>query len=286
MKSKFPRIGATLPVLIVVLLAVIVWGCRAKEQAGGKYHCPMHPTYISDRIGDCPICGMRLVPIETKTLAPSQPLYECPMHPEVTSDEPGRCPKCGMNLVPVEGQKPAISSQAVVAQEKKERKILFYRHPMNPSVTSQVPAKDEMGMDFVAVYAEEGPAVGGTLEGLAPITISEQGMRLAGVQTAEATRGYLTFDVRTIGIVAVDETRVRHVHTKIEGWIEKLFVNFTGQRVHQGDQVLSIYSPKLLSSQEEYLRARESSARLENSKIPEVRKGAEDLVKAARQRLE
>ena len=95
----------TAKILIFVLAALllITLACSKAGGSAAQYHCPMHPTYISDRPGDCPICGMKLVPIETKT-EPAQPnasAYACPMHPEVTSDKPGKCSKCGMDLEPV-----------------------------------------------------------------------------------------------------------------------------------------------------------------------------------------
>jgi RND family efflux transporter MFP subunit len=92
--------------------------------------------------------------------------------------------------------------------------------------------------------------------------------------------------VRTVGTVLPDETRVRHVHTKIAGWVEHLHVNFTGQAVRAGEPILVLYSQELLASQEEYLRARETAARFSTSTLPEVRRGGEDLVRAARRRLE
>jgi multidrug efflux pump subunit AcrA (membrane-fusion protein) len=83
-----------------------------------------------------------------------------------------------------------------------------------------------------------------------------------------------------------DESRIRHVHTKIPGWVEKLYVNFTGQLVTKGEPILSIYSQDLLATQEEYLRARETASRFGASALPEVRKGGDDLMRAARRRLE
>src|SRR5262249_33907927 len=73
--------------------------------------------------------------------------YQCAMHPQIVSDEPGTCPICGMKLQPVE--------EAAAAQTGSGRTIAFYRHPMRPEVTSAVPAKDEMGMDYVPVYTDE-----------------------------------------------------------------------------------------------------------------------------------
>jgi Cu(I)/Ag(I) efflux system membrane fusion protein len=80
------------------------------------------------------------------------PTYQCPMHPQVTSDEPGKCPICGMDLVPIK------------AAEAQEPKVLYYRHPHNPAVNSPVPRKDEMGMDYVAVYDEGGGDSGKTAQ--------------------------------------------------------------------------------------------------------------------------
>jgi RND family efflux transporter MFP subunit len=225
------------------------------------------------------------------------------MHPDVTSDKPGRCPECGMKLVAAkrgpeapageaESQPSATDAQSGVAADPAavsappEPKVLFYRNPMNPKVTSPVPAKDEMGMDYVPVYAEEAAAEGPGVPGLATVEVSPEGLRLAGVQVAPAVRERLARAIRTVGTVVPDETRIRHFHTRVTGWVEKLYVNFTGQYVRKGQPILSVYSPQLLASQEEYLQARATAARFAASDIPEVRKGGEELVQAARRRLQ
>ena len=283
-----------LPTLIVVLVAVAaaavlsLQGCGASEQAATQYHCPMHPTYVSDRPGDCPICGMRLVPAETRTAPTTVPAYTCPMHPEVTSDKPGKCPKCGMDLVPT-GEATPAPTEAVAehAAAAGGHRVLFYRSPMDPSVTSPVPAQDSMGMDYVPVYADQQPEKApADIAEHAVVNVGSEGLRLAGVQTAPAVRERLARTIRAVGTVTADETRIRHVHTKIPGWVEKLFVNFTGQFVTRGEPILSIYSQELLATQEEYLRARETASRFASSELPEVRKGGDDLVRAARRRLE
>jgi multidrug efflux pump subunit AcrA (membrane-fusion protein) len=157
---------------------------------------------------------------------------------------------------------------------------------MNPEVTSPVPAKDDMGMNYVPVYADEAQSRRRAHAGPRHRRDHGRGFRIAGVQTAPAIRQRLTRSTRTVGSVLADERRIRRVNTKIGGWVEKLHVNYTGQAVRAGDPVLAIYSPELLASQEEYLRARESAARFAASSIPEVRRGAEDLVASARRRLE
>jgi RND family efflux transporter MFP subunit len=87
-------------------------------------------------------------------------------------------------------------------------------------------------------------------------------------------------------MVTADESRIYHMHTRISGWVEHLFVATTGAAVRAGQPVLTLYSPELLASQEELVRARQAAARFATSSLPEVRRGGEDLVTAARQRLE
>jgi DNA-directed RNA polymerase subunit RPC12/RpoP len=315
---------------LVFVLAAFLTACGKGPPPGVKYQCPMHPTFISDKPGDCPICGMRLIPIEEKTAPTTVPAYVCPMHPEVTSARPGeRCSKCGMRLVPTgatgdypkehktytcpmhpefltddpnercpkcgmkvvekkaedrgpgtgdispthaPGSHPEQGPQATGG----ERKVLFYRNPMNPAITSPVPAKDEMGMDYVPVYADEVVPAKGGVAGMATVEITSEGIHLSGVQTEPAVIEHVARSVRTVGTVTADETRIRHVHTKIAGWVEKLFVNFTGQLVRKGQPILSIYSQELLASQQEFLRARETAAKFAASELPEVRRGGED----------
>ena len=224
---------------------------KAGSHRQQQYHCPMHPTYVADHPGDCPICGMKLVPIETKeSKAPAGP------------------------------SAPAGAATGAAAA----RRILHYRNPMDPSVTSPVPMKDPMGMDYVPVYSDEVPAARG-VEGHASIDVSPDESRLTGIQTAVARWGRLARTIRMVGEVKADETRISQVHTKISGWVEKLFVNSSGQVVRKGQPLLSIYSPELLATQEEFLRARESAGRFAASDVPEVRRGGADLLEAARRRL-
>jgi RND family efflux transporter MFP subunit len=201
--------------------------------------------------------------------------YRNPMDPSVTSPTPAK-DSMNMDYIPV---------YADEEQPRAERKILYYRNPMDPSVTSPTPAKDSMGMDYLPVYAD-GQEESGFVEGFASVTIGSQGLRLAGVQTAVAKRGTLSRATRTVGLVTPDETRIHHVHTKTSGWVEKLYVNFTGQQVRKGQPILALYSPELLATQEEFLRARAAAAEFSHSSLPEVRSGGEDLLRAARRRLE
>ncbi|WP_305909017.1 efflux RND transporter periplasmic adaptor subunit [Methylomarinum sp. Ch1-1] len=159
---------------------------------------------------------------------------------------------------------------------------LFYRNPMNPSVTSPVPAKDAMGMDYVPVYADDAngaTAPSGTVK-IDPVT--EQNI---GVRTAVATRETLSHIVRAVGRVAYDEERLVRLHPKTEGWIETLNIDKTGEWVKKNEDLLSIYSPQLVTSQQEYILALNNLKVLENSPIEDIRRGAEELVKSSLERL-
>lgn len=223
--------------------------------------------------------------------------YTCGMHPWIIANEPGECPICGMTLTLVE-KAPATPAAtpppagddffADVSEQPQERKLLFYRNPMNPEITSPVPMKDEMGMDYVPVYEDKtAPATaGGPVDGRVTVTISAENLKAAGVQTTPAVTAPIQRTVRTVGLVTPDETRIRHFHTKIDGWVEKLLVNFKGQLVETGQPILSFYSPTLLASQEEYLRARDTAKKFAANPDESLRKLGGQLFDSAKRRLE
>ncbi|HZW35967.1 MAG: efflux RND transporter periplasmic adaptor subunit [Deltaproteobacteria bacterium] len=216
--------------------------------------------------------------------------YTCGMHPFIISDKPGQCPICGMTLTKIEGAGVAADAGAAPAPgggaRKGERKILFYRNPMNPGVTSPVPAKDQMGMEYVPVYEDEVRGEGGAVAGYSTVKVGAESLRLAGVQTAPAVRQKISRSVRAVGNVVPDERRIRRVQTKIEGWIEKLHVSFTGQLVAKGQPLLDLYSPELVASQREYLIAIEMHNRMKENPYSEEREMAGQLVESSRRRLE
>jgi Cu(I)/Ag(I) efflux system membrane fusion protein len=115
--------------------------------------------------------------------------------------------------------------------------------------------------------------------------ISPDKQQLIGVRIAAVERKPLVRTVRTVGTITYDETRVAHVHSKVEGWIDKLYVNYTGELVKKGQPLFTIYSPDLLATQQEYLLAIKAKERLSESSIPEVKAGAMSLVDASKQRL-
>jgi len=161
-----------------------------------------------------------------------------------------------------------------------ERKILYWRSSMDPTETYQEAGKDRMGMDLVPVYEGEGTAgPPGT------ITIDPATRQTIGVKTTTVVRGPLVRTIRTIGRVAYDETRVRRISPKVGGWVERQVVNFTGQLVEKGQFLLSIYSPDLVASQEDYLLALRYNSQLGQSPVSGIAAGAESLLRATEARL-
>ncbi len=178
------------------------------------------------------------------------------------------------------GQKHSDIQPEIPAQEKE---ILFYRNPMNPEITSPVPAKDSMGMDYIAVYSEQqsgqSKSPAGTVE-IDGITVQN-----IGVRTAVAKHETLSHIVRAVGRVAYDEERMLHLHPKTEGWVEELNIDKTGQWVEKNADLLSIYSPKLVTSQQEYILALKNLQALKDSPFADIRRGAEELLASSLQRL-
>ncbi len=203
--------------------------------------------------------------------APKKQMYQCPMHPQIIMDHEGTCPICGMTLVAMESDAP-----------KDKGKLVFYRSPMNPSLTSQVPMKDEMGMDYVPVYEGELKGEGTGLDTHAAVKIDHERQQLIGLKTEKVAEGTVSGEFRALGRVAVDETRVRKVNVKVEGFVEKLFVDFVGKPVAKGQPLFSLYSPEFVSAQREYLLALKTQKALSGGSLES---SGGDLLESARRRL-
>lgn len=172
--------------------------------------------------------------------------------------------------------------KAGMVDPKTGKKIKYWVAPMNPSYIRDEPGKSPMGMDLVPVYEEEG----GEKEPASTIRIDPITMQNMGVRTGRVERRGLVKDIRTVGNITFDETRIFRVNTKFSGWIEKLYVDFVGDAVRKGQPLFDIYSPELVSAQEEYLLALEQYSRLSEASYPRVRQVAEGLLKASLTRLQ
>jgi len=129
------------------------------------------------------------------------------------------------------------------------RKILYYRAPMNPSLTSPVPKKDSMGMDYIPVYAGEAGGAAGTLR------ISPSVEENLGILTAPVVREDLHRLIHTVGYVDYDESAVMRLHTRAAGWITELPLTSTGELVRKGQLLFKLYAPTLVTAEQEYLQA-------------------------------
>ena len=132
-------------------------------------------------------------------------------------------------------------------------------------------------------FEEAGAATGGSPR--AEVNIDPRRQQLIGVRTAPVERTSLTTTIRTVGVVAYDETKLADVNVKIEGWIQDLYVDYTDKLVHEGDPLFTLYSPELVTTQSEYLLALRTRDQVSQSQIADARKYAERLVDAARRRL-
>ena len=162
-------------------------------------------------------------------------------------------------------------------------KILYYQDAMNPSHHSDKPGLAPDGMKLVPVYASETPAAALPPGG---VEISSARQQMMGVTTAKAEYRALDQTIRSVGQVAMDETRLVHVHVRTSGWIKKVFVDYTWQQVKQGDPLFTFYSPDLLATEQEYLLALKARDSLAKSSFPEIATAGASLLEAARRRLE
>lgn len=169
------------------------------------------------------------------------------------------------------------ASEPAASGQKPERKILYYRNPMGLPDTSPEPKKDSMGMDYIPVYEGDEP------EG-PQVKISLDKVQKLGVKTETTALRELIHMIRAVGTIQADERRLHTVTPKFEGWIQKLYVNTTGQSVRRGEALMEIYSPDLIATQEEYLIAWKGLRSAKNL-APEIQASMNQLMQSALQRL-
>jgi RND family efflux transporter MFP subunit len=202
--------------------------------------------------------------------------YVDPMHPWYKSDKPGIAPDCGMKLEPV-----YADGKAGASGEAAGRKVLRYRDPHDPSYTSDKPGLNPAsGNELEPVYADQEKAP------LGSIHITSEKQQLIGVRYGTPEWSSDGQAVRFAGRVVPDETRVTRVHAKVDGWIERVSVDFTGQLISQGQPLLTLYSPELLASQQELLLAVKAKDVMQHSSMAESAGNNASLAEAARRRLE
>ncbi|NJD05848.1 MAG: efflux RND transporter periplasmic adaptor subunit [Methylococcaceae bacterium] len=211
-------------------------------------------------------------PADSSTSLARRPLfYRNPMNPAVTSSVPTK-DEMGMDYVPVFDEDQAGDTAT-------PRTILYYRNPMGLGDTSPVPKKDSMGMDYIPVYADEAGGVDNSL-----VRISSDKIQKLGVRMAEVREDDISRTVHAVGVVEADERKLSTVALKFDGFIEKLYVNATGQPVSQGQPLFDLYSPDLLSAQREYITAKNGQAMLADSE-PWMQDSIRELAQSGLEKL-
>lgn len=177
---------------------------------------------------------------------------------------------------------PSVASSAPETA-KKTKKLLYYRNPMGLPDTSPTPKKDQMGMDYIAVYEGEDES---SNEPASPnqIRISTEKIQKLGVKTEAAQMRVLDKIVRAAGRIEPDERRTYAISPKFEGYVERLHVNVTGQAIGKGQPLFEVYSPELVSAQREYAIAAEGVEALKNGSS-EAQSGMKQLAESSLLRL-
>ena len=251
-------VGGLALVALAGVVTVTATANRHHHAARATYYCPMHPTYTSDRPGDCPICNMKLVKKEepaagvspeaaSKQFASICYLHNCAkMHggkpcPMTVVAKPGEkvtCPICGTHV-------------AEAAPAPQAKKILYWTDPMMPGYKAEGPGKSPMGMDLVPVYEESAgtgtSAAAAVPEGYAPVLLTPQKQQLIGITTAPALHRQVTKTIRAVGTIAHD--------------------------------------PELYQAQAEYIQAIRSLEQAKQSAAPEVVEDAQRLADSTAIRL-
>ncbi len=177
------------------------------------------------------------------------------------------------------GTEVSVGAAAPAPAAAAKPKVLYYRNPMGLPDTSPVPKKDQMGMDYIAVYADDEPVSATPL-----VKLSLDKVQKLGVKTEAVALRDLRSTVRAVATVQANERLLYTITPKFDGWIQKLYVNTTGQTVKKGEALMDVYSPDLIAAQQEYLIARTGVQTLADASA-EVRGSMQRLVDGALQRL-
>ena len=163
----------------------------------------------------------------------------------------------------------------MVTSSDEAKTIRYWTCVMHPTVKMQESGDCPVcKMDLIPILEGSG------------LELTEQQKALIPVRTEPIAFREVSRDIRTVGVLDYNETRMAYASTRISGWIEDLHIDFTGISVRKGDELLSIYSPELVTAQEEYLTALKSVAELQNTEYVELRKSVEQTLTAAKSKLE
>ena len=180
---------------------------------------------------------------------------------------------------PATGHEHVLASPGGDSEKSDPRQILYWRAPMDPNYISDEPGTSPMGMELVPVYADEQVSGGG-------VRVSPNFVQNFAVHTTPVIEGSVDREVRTVGVLGHNEEKLFSINTKFEGWIERARFNTIGERVSKGDVLFEIYSPQLVTTQQEYLTTLQYVDKLsERNAYPDALERARSLLAATRERL-
>ncbi|MFA9408389.1 MAG: efflux RND transporter periplasmic adaptor subunit [Candidatus Dadabacteria bacterium] len=199
--------------------------------------------------------------------------WTCAMHPSVRLKEPGQCPICGMDTVEVwkkdNSQTEPVTQAKVEDQDRAEDGEDMTGMQGHDHNRMGVPTKKDNGEEVKSTF-----------------TVTPQRQQLIGVKTEPVMVRTLDKEIRTVGMVTLDESKIYNVQTKFSGWIDRVYVDYKWQHVNIGQPLFSIYSPELVTAQEEYLLAIKSKNILSDSQFADISSSASSLLESSRRRLE
>ena len=207
---------------------------------------------------------------ETAENMNGEQFWTCGMHPDIVTNEPGNCPICGMKLTPIKND---------INSSSGKKKILYWVAPMDPNEIYNEPGKSKMGMDLVPVYADQGAQSG-------VVTIDPVVQQNMNVKFTTIERRSLSPSIETNATITTDERNEEQITARVGGWIEKLYVNYTGQMVKRGDKLLEIYSPELVSAQQEYLTALRYKEKVNGNSNNNLSSSGDELLKNSYRKLQ
>ncbi len=256
MKAVFGRIGSLMskvPVVAVVMAAFVL-------------------GYLAKGVVSTP--GPASTGQPTEAAEPAEEIWTCSMHPEVRFSYSRDCPKCGMPLALVESE----PKKPKAAQQKKYACAMFCVPPMSNPGKCPV-----CGMDMVEVEVAEGGPGGDA--GHRTLTLSPAAQKLAEVQVAPVERKFVEAEIRMVGKIDYDETRLKYITAWVPGRLDRLYVDYTGVPVSIGDHLVYMYSPELRIAQVELLEAIKTAGGFNAGVDDWVRESAQGLIEDGRTKL-
>ncbi len=236
--------------ITLIMTVLFVFACSQQQKTETEQHVSEKPETIPEK----PMAGMD----EHADHAPTE-------KPETTSENTmsGMDEHAGHDHTPM------------VASSEEEKTIRYWTCVMHPTVKMQEPGSCPVcKMDLIPIHEGSG------------LELTEQQKALIPIRTEPVAFREVSREIRTVGVLDYNETRMAYASTRISGWIEDLHIDFTGINVRKGDELLSIYSPELVTAQEEYLTALKSTEELQNTEYVELRKSVERTLTAAKSKLE